>query len=71
MARIKYSDYEKTRALINSVYGTEPVRFYQLSEYPKQLAFMLPEETEAETAEKLSHFEVASLLRVYEDGTDV
>jgi homoserine dehydrogenase len=67
LARIKYSSYEKTRALINSVYCCDSIRFYQLNEYPNQLAFMLPEETEAETAEKLSPFEVLSLLRVFEN----
>jgi homoserine dehydrogenase len=68
LARINYSDAEKTKALLESVWGGQPVYTYQLPDYPKQMAFMIDGETETESAEKLKEFDVLSLLRVYESG---
>jgi homoserine dehydrogenase len=66
MARINYSDAEKTNARLKSVFGSQPVYTYQLPDFPNQMAFMIDGGTETETAQKLAEFDVLSLLRVYE-----
>jgi homoserine dehydrogenase len=66
LARINYSDADKTIARLKSVFGNQPVYTYQLPSYPKQMAFMITGGTEIN--EKLAEFDVLSLLRVYESG---
>jgi hypothetical protein len=68
LARINYSDAEKTKARLEIIWRNQPVYTYQLPDYPKQMAFMIDGETETESAAKLKEFDVLRLLRVYESG---